>query len=312
MVSEGDTPMFRDNPFHERYRTVSVRPNTCYGAMGKKWARRPSSPVADKFLQRLRPTASAKVRVSQSMSSSSRSPKRKWRHEVEWQLPITGNTNCKLGELTLEALDRLAFIAKDIDQIREDLHGKPGILDVRTLQDGRFAIWFAGTLQVYEAVQDRLTKLRARVKAESSDDFEAASLTPTMRDSRESQDVGQHVSSQWADLWDDFEETAMKSNMVECRALQFENPPEDPMEDSTDDDNLQDIAFQADDIPDSDRSWSYIDDDGEIQGPFTSEEMREWYMDGFLPDDLLVCCSRANEPPPPLRSFVTLEENFLL
>ncbi|ORZ04166.1 hypothetical protein BCR41DRAFT_290221, partial [Lobosporangium transversale] len=34
--------------------------------------------------------------------------------------------------------------------------------------------------------------------------------------------------------------------------------------------------------------WLYRDPSGSIQGPFSSEEMHEWYKGGFFTPDLLV------------------------
>ena len=28
--------------------------------------------------------------------------------------------------------------------------------------------------------------------------------------------------------------------------------------------------------------WQYIDDNGEVQGPFSAEQMREWFQDGYF------------------------------
>ena len=37
-----------------------------------------------------------------------------------------------------------------------------------------------------------------------------------------------------------------------------------------------------------DRVWEYVDDSGSLQGEFTTVEMDSWYMNGLLPDSLLV------------------------
>jgi len=57
--------------------------------------------------------------------------------------------------------------------------------------------------------------------------------------------------------------------------------------------------------------WYYIDDDENIQGPFETEEMREWWDMDFLPADLAVCCLPAGEMPPNDAShFYSLEQLF--
>lgn len=57
--------------------------------------------------------------------------------------------------------------------------------------------------------------------------------------------------------------------------------------------------------------WYYIDDDENIQGPFETEEMREWWDMDFLPADLAVCCLSACEMPPNDAShFYSLEQLF--
>ena len=35
-------------------------------------------------------------------------------------------------------------------------------------------------------------------------------------------------------------------------------------------------------------TWSYLDPQGQVQGPFQSEEMLEWYNAGYFPMDLMV------------------------
>lgn len=44
--------------------------------------------------------------------------------------------------------------------------------------------------------------------------------------------------------------------------------------------------------------WYYFDDDENIQGPFDTEEMREWWEFDLLPEDLCVCCVSPAELPP--------------
>lgn len=40
--------------------------------------------------------------------------------------------------------------------------------------------------------------------------------------------------------------------------------------------------------PPAEPSWTYLDPQGQIQGPFQSEEMLEWYTGGYFPADLMV------------------------
>jgi len=456
------------------------------------------------------------VRVSRWMSTA-KPAKSEERYAVEWLLPITGNTKGKLNTFTLEALEILTLLAEDIERIKEDLDGKPGTMDVRTLEDGRCAIWFGGNTEVYEAIESRLTQLRARVQGEFPDsevqhkrvgffgevniaevesvgtqaaeiadeadlaplqscfrkdapEFEPPSwlridtpeFVPTARPTEKSllrmdapvfvpaaqsaentdaqafasalpywrtdavefvpaaqeyltpspnvddppsqtsqaaawlgrlpnedadlqhgQDVveqptemaemapqkaslpltsihrsleqdlfslvieeeesddgrlsscdepirteserpvctpvyscsaestasGSASTANEAELWDDFEETNQIPKMVDSKVLQFENPMENPVEINTELANPQEIpSSKACKITNPKHSWYYVDDDGNVQGPFTSEEMREWYMDDLLPEDLLVHRLNVNEPFPSPKSFATLDE----
>jgi len=66
-------------------------------------------------------------------------------------------------------------------------------------------------------------------------------------------------------------------------------------------------------LGDDEYHWYYIDDDDIIQGPFDTEEMREWWDDNLLPEDLSVCCLTAGEMPPYDKSgFYSLEQLFRL
>lgn len=41
-------------------------------------------------------------------------------------------------------------------------------------------------------------------------------------------------------------------------------------------------------VPSAEPSWTYLDPQGQIQGPFQSEEMLEWFTGGYFPVDLMV------------------------
>merc|ERR550519_1314527 len=40
--------------------------------------------------------------------------------------------------------------------------------------------------------------------------------------------------------------------------------------------------------PPQQMTWSYLDPQGQVQGPFQSDEMLEWYNAGYFPPELMV------------------------
>lgn len=92
-------------------------------------------------------------------------------------------------------------------------------------------------------------------------------------------------------------------DLEEACARLFENP----IEVDEADNSLDTLSFLDNKSDEGNHVWWYLDDEFEVQGPFQPEEMRDWYADDFLPDDLLVRRSESSVIEPSKDSFASLE-----
>jgi len=93
------------------------------------------------------------------------------------------------------------------------------------------------------------------------------------------------------DSSEDREET--KRNKKRSRRSNTHQNNSQPSQENNDNQNKKkkdDKAVnQEDDFEDLlERGWFYVDSSGEKQGPFSTKEMKEWYIAGFFNNDLLV------------------------
>ena len=61
-------------------------------------------------------------------------------------------------------------------------------------------------------------------------------------------------------------------------------------------------------------SWTYLDPNKQVQGPFTGEQMSEWFGAGYFPKDLPVAWKLGEEPPSeffPLNTVYSGDAPFL-
>lgn len=66
-------------------------------------------------------------------------------------------------------------------------------------------------------------------------------------------------------------------------------------------------------IKDRDASlvWQYVDDDGNVQGPFSKKDMLVWFSQGYIQPQIKlvgILGDAEGAAPPPLSSFKTLQE----